>query len=88
MLGDFTSGHHENRTRDFRFSWCFSLLGWGVPMPMPARRDHAGMMMLFGRSCWVAGKEERGAEFEGTWVLILDRKLAFCLIAALQFYGL
>jgi len=31
------------------------LLGWGVPMPLPARRGHAGMMMRFGRSYWVAG---------------------------------
>jgi len=43
-------------------------LGWGVPMPLPARRGHAGMMMRFGRSCW-KGEEVRGAEFEGAWVL-------------------
>ena len=31
------------------------LLGWGLPMPLPARRGHAGMMMRFGRSCLEAG---------------------------------
>src|SRR3989304_6567107 len=34
--------------------------------------DRAGMLMCFGRSCWVGSEEERGAEFEGTWVLKED----------------
>ncbi len=46
------------------------LLGWGVPLPLPARRGHAGMMMRFGRSCWEGGEEVRGSEFEGVRILV------------------
>ena len=68
MLGNLISGHHENRTRDFRFSWCFSLLGWGVPLPLPVRSrryDDVFWKELLGGG----GGEVRGAEFEGVRVL-------------------
>jgi len=51
--------HHENRRSHVRFSWCFLLFGWGVPMPLPVRSrryDDVFWKELMG------GKEKKSKE--------------------------